>query len=235
MNTNYTNFIYYDIINTLCYLEKIGIQEIEISDKSIDILKKWKTSNIFNCNRNFESLSDIEKDIINCKKCKLHLNRKNTVFGYGKDNALLLFLGDFPENEDDLQGLPFVGKSGQLLDKIISAMKLKRDSVYLCNVLKCKPENEQQVDINYSYYCFNFLKRQIQTIKPKFICALGEFALKSLIKMDNDFSELRGNFYNYYGIKVMSTYHPRILINNPELKKEVWEDIQKLMYEIKLL
>lgn len=142
-----------------------------------------------------------------------------------------MFVGEGPGAEEDRAGEPFVGDAGQLLTKIISAMKLSRDQVYICNIVKCRPPGNRIPEEDEIRACMPFLKRQIAAIRPEFICALGAVAAQAILKTDTTISKLRGRFHNYKGIKVMPTFHPAYLLRNPDRKREVWEDVQKIMKE----
>tara|TARA_B100000945_G_C20239568_1_gene529265 strand:- start:323 stop:808 length:486 start_codon:yes stop_codon:yes gene_type:complete len=156
------------------------------------------------------------------------------VFGTGNQKADLMFVGEAPGAEEDRTGKPFVGRAGQLLTKIIQSTGLTRDDVYIANVLKCRPPGNRNPKSNEIEQCEPYLLRQIDLIEPKVICALGTFAAQILLRTDERISKLRGNFYNYHGTKVMPTYHPAYLLRNPENKRQVWEDIQKVMAELRL-
>jgi len=177
----------------------------------------------------FESLEDIRKDLENCNACPLCEDRKNIVFGEGNPHARLLFIGEGPGEEEDKQGRPFVGRAGQLLDKIIVAMGMKREDVYIANVVKCRPPKNRAPKPEEVEACTPFLERQIKAIGPKVICALGSSAAQHLLKTDVPVSVLRGRFHDHNGIPVMVTYHPAYLLRNPAAKKQVWEDMKKIM------
>ena len=155
--------------------------------------------------------------------------RKNIVFGAGDPNAKLMFVGEGPGFEEDKKGKPFVGAAGKLLTKIIESMNLTRESVYICNIIKCRPPGNRNPKPEEIESCLPFLKRQIETIKPTFICALGTFAAQTLIGTKRPISRLRGFFHDLDGIKVLPTYHPAYLLRNANRKRDVWEDMKKLM------
>lgn len=184
-----------------------------------------------------DTISDLEtlkKEISSCKCCSLCKTRKNIVFGSGNPKAELMFVGEAPGQDEDIQGLPFVGRAGQLLTKIIEAMGLKRSDVYIANILKCRPPNNRPPLPTEIIECENILKKQIDIIKPRVICALGKFASQTLLRTETPISALRGNFREYNGIKLMPTFHPAYLLRNPNDKKLVWEDMKKIMKELKL-
>jgi DNA polymerase len=156
------------------------------------------------------------------------------VFGVGNPNAELCFVGEAPGADEDAQGEPFVGAAGQLLTRIIGAMGLQRSDVYICNVLKCRPPGNRPPEPDEIANCRSFLERQLEIIQPKFICALGAHAAKTLLDSSLSIGRLRGRFHQYRGIPVLCTYHPAYLLRTPEAKKDVWEDIQVLMKEMGL-
>ncbi|MEW6057867.1 MAG: uracil-DNA glycosylase [Bdellovibrionota bacterium] len=178
-------------------------------------------------------LREIQQEIGDCQRCKLCKTRKNIVFGEGSPDSTLMFVGEGPGEQEDLQGRPFVGKAGQLLDKIIEAMGLSREQVYIANVVKCRPPGNRVPEPDEAGTCEQFLFRQIDCIKPKVIVALGATALRCLLGGDVKITKMRGNFTVYRGTKLMPTYHPAFLLRNPEAKKEVWEDMKKVMAELK--
>jgi DNA polymerase len=176
-----------------------------------------------------ESLSAIREDIGDCRRCKLcNLGRTQIVFGAGNPHADLMFVGEGPGRDEDVQGFPFVGRSGQKLTQIIEAIGLKRDDVYIANVIKCRPPENRNPDPDEVEQCEPFLFRQIDTIKPKVIVALGTFAAKSLLKSNDSISRLRGRVYDYRGAKLVPTFHPAFLLRNPGCRREVWEDMKKV-------
>lgn len=181
-----------------------------------------------------ENLEDIRSDMGDCKRCDLSALRSNLVFGEGNPEADLVFAGEAPGADEDMQGRPFVGRAGQLLTRIIEAMGLKREDVYICNILKCRPPGNRNPKPEEIEKCEPFLIRQIESIKPKAICALGTFAAKTLLKTDAPISMLRGRFHLYHDIQLMPTYHPAYLLRNPGAKKLVWQDMQMIMEEMGL-
>jgi len=164
-----------------------------------------------------------------CRRCRLAESRRNIVFGEGNPQAALVFVGEAPGGDEDLQGKPFVGRAGQLLTRIISAMGLERRDVYICNILKCRPPGNRNPLPEEIVCCEPFLIRQLEAIKPRAICALGSFAARTLLKSETPITLLRGRFHDYQGIPLMPTYHPAYLLRNPGAKKQVWEDVQKIM------
>jgi DNA polymerase len=179
-----------------------------------------------------EQLKTVCQEMANCQLCQLAKTRHNLVFGDGNPHAQIVFVGEAPGADEDEQGLPFVGRAGQLLtDIIVKGMKLKRKDVYICNILKCRPPGNRNPLPDEISKCETFLKKQLQIISPKIICALGTFAAQTLLKTDVPISALRGRFHSYEGIKLMPTYHPAYLLRNPAAKKPVWEDVQMIMKE----
>ena len=162
----------------------------------------------------------------------MYKSRKNLVFGQGSPSAKLMFVGEAPGHEEDLQGLPFVGKAGQLLTKIIEAIGLKRGDVYIANVLKCRPPENRNPEPDEIQSCEENLLSQIQLIGPKVVVCLGKFSAQTLLKTQTPISSLRGKFYDYHGVKLMPTFHPAYLLRNPNDKKLVWQDMQKVVKEL---
>jgi uracil-DNA glycosylase family 4 len=176
-----------------------------------------------------ESLAAIREDIGDCVRCKLcSLGRRQIVFGVGNPNADLMFVGEAPGRDEDIQGIPFVGRAGQKLTQIIEAIGLTRDDVYIANVIKCRPPENRNPEPDEVEQCEPFLFRQVDTIKPKVIVALGTFAAKSLLKSTDSISRLRGRVYDYRGAKLVPTFHPAFLLRNPSCRREVWEDMKKV-------
>ncbi len=196
--------------------------------KSLSEINEEKVINI----SNEEQLKKVYQEMINCHLCPLAKTRHHLVFGDGNPNAQIVFVGEAPGADEDQQGLPFVGRAGQLLTKIIEAMGIKRKEVYICNILKCRPPGNRNPLPEEISLCEPFLKKQLQAISPKVICALGTFAAKTLLKTDIPITLLRGRFHTYNGIKLMPTYHPAYLLRNPSAKKPVWEDVQMIMKEL---
>ena len=175
-----------------------------------------------------ESLETIRGELKDCKRCKLSPTRKNIVFGSGNPNADLLFVGEAPGADEDEQGLPFVGRAGQLLTKIIEAIGMRRKEVFICNILKCRPPENRNPEADEISACEQFLFRQIDAVKPKVICALGAFSAKTLLRTKEPISRLRGHLIDYRGAKLMATFHPAYLLRNPNEKYKVWEDMQAI-------
>ncbi len=175
------------------------------------------------------ALKLIRADIGDCTRCRLHKGRTNLVFGVGNVNADLMFIGEGPGADEDAQGEPFVGRAGQLLNNMISAMGLKREDVYIANVVKCRPPGNRTPEKDECDTCSPFLMRQIEVIKPKVIVALGAVAAKNLLAMNDSMANLRGRWYDFKDSKLLVTYHPAYLLRDPRQKKEAWKDLQMAM------
>jgi DNA polymerase len=176
-----------------------------------------------------ELLTDIRQDIGDCARCKLHrLGRRQIVYGVGSPTAKLMFVGEGPGEEEDKQGIPFVGRAGELLTKIIGAIGLTRDEVYIANVVKCRPPQNRNPEPDEVATCSPFLFQQIDTIKPQVIVALGTFAARALLETQEPISKLRGRIYNYRGASLVPTFHPAFLLRSPDRKRDVWEDMKKV-------
>jgi uracil-DNA glycosylase family 4 len=216
-----------EIHNSLRFLAAIGYRGFDCSQKSLEKINKWgQGPDLLS-----ESLDDIRTDLGDCQRCRLARARNSIVFGDGHPGAKLVFVGEGPGFEEDQQGKPFVGAAGQLLTRIIEAINLTRSQVYICNIIKCRPPGNRNPEPDEIETCFPFLERQIATIQPDFICALGTFAAQTLLQTTTAISRLRGRFHEYKGIKVLPTYHPAYLLRNPEKKRDVWEDMKMLMKE----
>ena len=174
-------------------------------------------------------LAALREELGDCHRCRLGATRTNLVFGVGNPAARLVFVGEAPGGDEDQQGIPFVGEAGQLLTKIIQAMGFRRDEVYICNVLKCRPPQNRNPQPDEIEQCHPFLLRQLRAIGPEVIVALGTFAAQTLLRTKEPISRLRGVFHDYHGIPLMPTFHPAYLLRNAGMKREVWEDMQKVM------
>lgn len=179
--------------------------------------------------RQRQTLDHLQKQVSHCTQCKeLVANRHTVVFGSGNPHAKLVFVGEAPGAEEDRQGLPFVGPAGQLLTKMIEAIQLHREEVFIANVLKCRPPNNRPPKPLEVQNCEPYLAEQIFLIRPKLICALGTFAAQTLLKTNLSISILRGKTHDYRGIPVLCTFHPAYLLRNPAEKRKAWEDLKKL-------
>jgi len=173
------------------------------------------------------SLDELEKLICNCTKCRLHQNRNKFVFGTGNPNADVIVIGEGPGAEEDKQGLPFVGRAGQLLTDMLRAIKFEREEVYIGNVIKCRPPENRTPLPDEMETCMPYLKKQCELIKPKLILCLGLTAARGLLTKRESLGDLRGKVFEYEGAKVMVTYHSAALLRNPHWKKDCWEDLKK--------
>jgi DNA polymerase len=175
------------------------------------------------------ALKLVRDDIGECTRCRLHKGRTNLVFGVGNVNADIMFVGEGPGADEDAQGEPFVGRAGQLLNNMISAMGLKREDVYIANVVKCRPPSNRTPEKDECDTCSPFLMRQIEIIQPKVIVALGATAAKNLLAINDSMASLRGRWYDFRGAKLVVTYHPAYLLRDPRQKAEAWKDLQMVM------
>jgi DNA polymerase len=176
-----------------------------------------------------ESLEDIRADLGDCRRCGLAGGRTNLVYGVGNPRARLVFVGEGPGRDEDLQGEPFVGEAGKLLTKIIEAMGLQRGDVYICNVIKCRPPQNRDPLPPEVEACSSFMLRQVKAINPVVIVALGKFAAQTLLATKTPISRLRGSFHDFHGIPLMPTFHPAALLRDASLKRDVWEDMKQVM------
>ncbi len=177
------------------------------------------------------TLADVRAELGDCRRCKLHTKRTQIVFGVGNPQAKLVFVGEGPGRDEDLQGEPFVGQAGKLLTRIIEAIQLTREQVYIANIIKCRPPQNRNPEPDEIAACEPFLIKQLEVIQPKLICALGTFAAQTLLHSPEKISVLRGRFHSYRGIPLMPTYHPAFLLRNPNYKRDVWEDVKKVKAE----
>jgi len=176
-----------------------------------------------------DTLLKVREDLGDCTRCKLHKTRKNIVFADGHPKAELVFVGEGPGADEDAQGLPFVGRAGKLLNQMIEAMGLRRQDVYICNVVKCRPPENRLPEKDEIAACSPFLLRQLDAISPKVIVCLGACAAQTLLETNRGISQFRGQWLDFRGYKLMATYHPAYLLRNPSAKAEVWKDLQKVM------
>ena len=216
-----------EINRSLRGLATSGLRGFDCTPQSLEKLEQWGQGP--RCFAN--ALEEVRADLGDCQRCRLAERRNKIVFGTGHPEAKLVFVGEGPGFEEDQQGLPFVGPAGRLLTRIIEAINLDRDQVYICNVIKCRPPGNRNPESDEIRTCFPFLKRQIAVIRPDFIVALGTFAAQTLLGTTTPISRLRNRFHGYNGIKVLATYHPAYLLRNPDKKREVWEDMKMLMKE----
>jgi len=179
------------------------------------------------------TLDEVRAHLGDCQRCPLSKTRKSLVFGVGNPAARLVLVGEAPGREEDERGEPFVGEAGRLLDRILLAMGLQREEVYICNVLKCRPPNNRDPESVEVATCEPFLKQQLAAIRPELIVALGRFAIQTLLQTKMPISKLRGTWQTYQGIPLMPTYHPAYLLRNPLGKREVWADMRKVMQRLR--
>lgn len=212
-----------DFRSYLQYMKAIGYKGGILSRKTRDILAGWGYDGV-----KAETLEEIKKELGDCTRCKLHRGRKNIVFGQGNPRARLVFVGEGPGYEEDLRGEPFVGAAGQVLTRIIQAIHMAREDVYICNIVKCRPPKNRNPMPDEVAACRPFLVRQLKAIRPLVICALGAVATQALLNTDEAITKLRGNIHRYQGIPMIPTYHPAFILRNPARKRDVWEDIQKV-------
>lgn len=178
-----------------------------------------------------KSLEEIRGELGDCRRCQLYKSRKNIVFGEGNPKARLMFVGEGPGGDEDRQGKPFVGRAGQLLTRMIQAIKLERKEVYIANIIKCRPpDNRNPLPLEIES-CSPFLLMQIRSIRPAIICALGKFAAQTILDTDAPITALRGRFHKFDNILVMPTFHPAYLLRNPDAKRQAWEDLQAIQAE----
>jgi uracil-DNA glycosylase family 4 len=207
-----------DLKTYLEYLKGVGIDSLPVSESIPEQATHPETL----------TLEEVRNELGDCKRCKLHRTRRTIVFGEGNEKATLMFIGEGPGYDEDVQGRPFVGKAGQLLTKIIQSIHLQREEVYIANIIKCRPPQNRNPEPDEIQSCNPFLQKQIKVIQPKIICALGTFSAQTLLKTETKITALRGKFYELEGIKVIPTYHPAFLLRNPDKKREVWEDMKKI-------
>ena len=212
------NEIICDLRSYLGYLKEMGISVLPASESNS---QNTVPSGIL-------TLTDVRKELGDCKRCKLHRTRRTIVFGEGNEKASLMLIGEAPGYDEDIQGKPFVGKAGQLLTKILQSINLPREEVYITNIVKCRPPQNRNPQPDEIQSCNPFLVKQITVVQPKIICALGSFSAQTLLKTDTKITALRGKVFDLEGIKVIPTYHPAFLLRNPERKREVWEDMKKI-------
>lgn len=220
-----------DLTATLRFLKRAGCPGFTCSDSNLVRLEDW--GRISSSPAIALGMEAIRAELGDCRRCQLAHKRRNIVFGSGAPNARLVFVGEAPGYEEDLKGEPFVGPAGQLLTKIIHAIGMTRDNVYILNVIKCRPPRNRNPLPDEIEACAPFMIKQIRSIAPDFICALGKFATQTLLQTNRSISSLRGRFHDYHGIPLMPTFHPSYLLHNPGKKREVWNDMQKLMAAMK--
>jgi len=214
-----------ELCETFRFLSQTGCHGFDCSKENLNIMESWGHKQAYSP----ETLEAIRTDLGDCRRCRLSQSRKHIVFGAGDPHARLVFVGEGPGYDEDQKGEPFIGAAGRLLTKIIEAIKYTRDQVYICNIIKCRPPGNRNPLPDEIEACLPFLKRQLSVIKPDVICALGTFAAQALLDTTLPISKLKGRFHDYNGIQVLPTYHPAYLLRNPDKKRDVWEDMKKLM------
>ena len=182
-----------------------------------------------------QSLEEIRQELGDCRRCKLWKSRTRIVFGVGNREADLMFVGEAPGADEDAQGVPFVGRAGQLLTKIIEAMGLKREQVYIANILKCRPPNNRNPEPDEVETCEGFLFKQIEAVQPKIIVALGRYAAQLLLQTNTPISKIRGEFFQFQSSLLIPTFHPSYLLRNPSAKRQVWDDMKAVQARLKEL
>lgn len=207
------------------------------NSETAPVISNMTDNNLIESSDPVEALAMLQKRVAQCRLCKvLPETRTQTVFGVGNPRARLLFLGEAPGADEDAQGIPFVGRSGRLLtDMIEKGMKISRDEVYICNVLRCRPPQNRNPLPEEAAFCRPFMEAQIKIVNPEFICCLGAVAAKNLLQTDTSIGKLRGTIHNWQGYKVVCTYHPSYLLRNPPAKKDAWIDLQLLMRAMGLM
>lgn len=214
-----------ELVSQLEFYKGLGVREVDID---VQDLRPTPASQEVDA----MTLEDIRRDLGDCQRCKLARTRSRIVFGSGSQDASLVFVGEAPGFEEDKQGLPFVGRAGQLLTKIIESIGMKREDVYICNVLKCRPPNNRNPEAEEVETCSPFLRHQLGAIRPKVVCCLGTFAAQTVLGMRVPISKLRGEFHEIDGVRYIATFHPAYLLRNPEKKREVWEDMKRIRAEL---
>ena len=218
-----------ELNRSLKRLADAGLKGFDCSPGCLQTLNDWgKNSGGLGA---VETLEVIREDLGDCRRCKLCNSRTRIVFGAGDPQARLMLIGEGPGYEEDQAGEPFVGAAGQLLTRIIEAIKLTRENVYIANVVKCRPPGNRLPEPEEIASCLPFLRRQISTVRPLYLCSLGSCAAQTLLNSKEPISKLRGRFFDYQGIRLLPTFHPAYLLRNPEKKRKVWEDMKLLMKE----
>lgn len=210
----------------LLHAEELGTGAPEIGIDVLDSIKITSTSE-----NKTKLLAEFNAEICNCTNCRLHEGRNKFVFGVGNPNADVMFIGEGPGRDEDLKGEPFVGRAGQLLDRILAAINFDRSIVYIANIVKCRPPQNRDPQPDEMATCMPYLLRQIEIIQPKLICCLGRIAAQALLGTTQQLGKLRGKFHDFQGIKLLVTYHPAALLRFQQYKRPTWEDVQMLRAE----
>ncbi len=230
-----TNQLYHECYTYVCQarsllkeLKELGFTTLAPADAAQNRLIDTVTPAVVPVSAGIGHLSDLRYEVELCRACPLHETRKTVVFGRGNPAANLVFVGEAPGYEEDQQGEPFVGEAGRLLDRILFAMELSADDVYICNLIKCRPPANRDPHVDEVTACEPYLKRQLALLKPTVIVALGRFAAQALLGVQAPVSRLRGQWYSYEGVALMPTFHPAYLLRSPQEKKLVWGDMRKV-------
>lgn len=221
----------YDIKTYLEFYSQVYSENLSVKCNELEFkykLKKSKTENTVHYEIQASNLDELKSIVSECKNCVLHATRKNVVFGTGSDKERLVIIGEAPGADEDETGEPFVGRAGQLLTKMLSAIGIERENVFICNVLKCRPPNNRDPLPDEISNCSGYLDKQLEFLKPKYILALGRIAALRLLGKDSTMKELREEMHIYKGIPVVVTYHPSALLRNPNWKYPAWDDLKKL-------
>jgi DNA polymerase len=222
-----------DLAHELALLRDFGFTHLDLAVSSQpSAVSEARPTDSSQLTADSSLFDDLRAIALACTKCRLAETRKQVVYGVGSPTADLMFIGEAPGRDEDEQGEPFVGRAGQLLTDIIKAMKLTRDDVYIANVIKCRPPENRNPEPDELEACRPYIRRQVELIEPKVIVTLGRFALQSLTEKAYGISSVRGQWLEYNGIKVMPTYHPAYLLRTPAAKKDVWNDMKKVMAEL---
>lgn len=214
------------LIEYLEFFSDLGVTHLQLSSKN-------KENVSLESGKQAMTLESIRSELGECKRCKLHSTRKTIVFGVGNPHAELMFVGEAPGYDEDVQGEPFVGRAGQLLTRIIEAIDFRREEVYIANILKCRPPENRNPEPDEIEVCEPFLFKQIEAIKPRILVALGKYAAQTLLKTTEPISRIRGKFVDFHGILLLPTFHPSYLLRNPSAKRFVWEDMKKVRDKLK--
>jgi len=231
-NMDYPQDFTAKVISYLRSLERRGIRSVYMASAATaapsDSASTRKEEDIVASTTVVQDLAAIEVEVSKCTECALHRGRTRTVFGTGNPQTKVMFIGEGPGRDEDLQGKPFVGRSGQLLTRMLKAIDLERDDVYITNIVKCRPPDNRDPQEDEVRCCEKYLERQIDVIRPALICALGRVSAHWLLQTKDSLASLRRSDNEYRGIPVLVTYHPAALLRNPNLKKNAWEDLQRL-------
>ncbi|MFN3480016.1 MAG: uracil-DNA glycosylase [Thermodesulfovibrionales bacterium] len=216
--------------DTLLFYQNLGFERLPLNLSGLQTFGQVKGQGI---NKEV-ALRELRKEIGDCRRCKLSKQRKNIVFGEGSPETSIMFIGEAPGSEEDIQGRPFVGEAGQLLTRLINKMGFKREDVYIANIVKCRPPFNRDPEEDEIVTCFPFLKRQIEIVRPRIIVSLGRISARTILNTKIPITKLRGRFYEYEDIPVMPTFHPAYLLRNPKDKWLVWSDMQQVLHRLGL-